>query len=115
MNLHPVLEWIDANREEAIADLQRFCRQPSVAAQSWGMEEMAEIVEGALRGLEADTHLLPTRGFPVVVGKLDGESLRRLMIYNHYDVQPPEPLDEWASPPFDAEIRDGVLYARGVA
>ncbi|MEO5952190.1 MAG: M20/M25/M40 family metallo-hydrolase [Chloroflexia bacterium] len=115
MNLQPVLEWIDANRDEAVADLQRFCRQPSVAAQSWGMEEMAEIVEGALRGLEADTHLLSTRGFPVVVGKLDGESPRRLMIYNHYDVQPPEPLDEWISPPFDAEIRDGILYARGVA
>lgn len=115
MDLSPVLEWIEANSAEAIADLQRFCRQPSVAAQNWGMDEMSEIVANSLRGLQADTHLLPTRGFPVVVGKLDGDSPRRLMIYNHYDVQPPEPLDEWTSPPFEAEIRDGFIYARGVA
>ena len=115
MNVTPVLEWIEAQRDEAVADLQRFCRQPSVAAQGLGMAEMAEIVEGALRGLGADTHLLPTRGYPVVVGRLEGESARRILVYNHYDVQPPEPLEEWTSPPFEAEIRDGTLYARGVA
>lgn len=115
MDLTPVLNWLDAHREEAVADLQRFCRQPSVAAQNWGMAEMAEIVENALRGLEADTHLLTTKGYPVVVGRFDGDSPARLLIYNHYDVQPPEPLDEWTSPPFDAEIRDGAIYARGVA
>ncbi len=110
-----VLAWIDAHRAEAIADLQRFCRQPSVAAQQWGMEEMAAMVQEAMRGLGIEPQLVPTHGFPVVVGSLGGASPRRLAIYNHYDVQPPEPLDAWTTPPFDAVIRDGKLYARGVA
>src|SRR4051794_35908648 len=109
--LRPVLAWIDSQREAAVADLQRFCRQPSVAAQDWGMSEMAEIVADGLRELGADTQLVPTRGYPVVVGRLPGDNSARLMIYNHYDVQPPEPLDEWRVPPFDAAIEDGTLIA----
>src|SRR5579859_234427 len=113
--LEVVLSWIDAHREEAIADLQRFCRQPSIAAQNWGMEEMAKIVVVALQQLGAETSAVDTAGYPVIVGQLAGRSARRLAIYNHYDVQPPEPLEDWVTPPFDATIRDGKLYARGVA
>jgi acetylornithine deacetylase/succinyl-diaminopimelate desuccinylase-like protein len=113
--LEPVFAWIDAQREAAIADLQRYCRQPSIAAQGVGMEEMAAIVAADLRELGADTALVATAGYPVAVGRLDGDSPRRVMIYNHYDVQPPEPLEEWRTPPFEAAIEDGVLYARGVA
>jgi acetylornithine deacetylase/succinyl-diaminopimelate desuccinylase-like protein len=58
---------------------------------------------------------VPTGGFPVVLGRLAGSSDKTLMFYNHYDVQPPDPLELWQSPPFAAEIRDGHLYARGVA
>jgi acetylornithine deacetylase/succinyl-diaminopimelate desuccinylase-like protein len=79
------------------------------------MGDMAEIVADDLRKLGADTALIPTRGYPVAVGRLPGESSSRLMIYNHYDVQPPEPLDEWRVAPFDAAIEDGLLVARGVA
>ncbi|GIV96596.1 MAG: peptidase M20 [Herpetosiphonaceae bacterium] len=114
-SLEPVLAWIDARHEAAIADLQRFCRQPSVAAQGWGMDEMADLVVEALEECGASTSLVPTAGFPVVVGRLKGAGSRHLAIYNHYDVQPPEPLEAWSSPPFEAQIRDGVLYARGVA
>jgi acetylornithine deacetylase/succinyl-diaminopimelate desuccinylase-like protein len=115
MDIAPVLAWIDEHREEALADLMRFCRQPSVAAQGWGMAEMASVVEGSLRELGAETRLVPTHGYPVVVGRLEGTSPVRLLIYNHYDVQPPEPLEEWTSPPFEPAVRDGALYARGVA
>ena len=114
-HLEAVLSWIDEQRDNAIADLERFCRQPSVAAQDWGMEEMAAIVSDSLGSIGADTTLVPTEGYPVVVGRLDGPGSRRLAIYNHYDVQPPEPLDQWATSPFEAVIRDGALYARGVA
>jgi acetylornithine deacetylase/succinyl-diaminopimelate desuccinylase-like protein len=113
--LEPVLTWIEAQREAAIAGLQRFCRQPSISAQGQGMREMAQLVAESLRELGAETELLPTQGFPVVVGRLAGESTRRLAIYDHYDVQPPEPLEAWIMPPFEARIRDGRLYARGVA
>ena len=114
-DLESVFAWIDAHQEAAIADLQRYCRQPSIAAQGAGMEEMAAIVAADLRDLGAETTLVATPGYPVAVGRLDGDSPRRVMVYNHYDVQPPEPLEEWRTPPFEAAIQDGVLYARGVA
>ena len=51
---------------------------------------------------------------PVVFAEL-GQGERTLLIYDHYDVQPPDPLEEWESPPFEPTIRDGKFYARGVA
>ncbi len=111
--LEPILTWIDAHRDAAVATLQRFCRQPSISAQNRGMQEMAEIAAESLRELDAETSLVLTQGFPMVVGRLTGERARRLAIYDHYDVQPPEPLEAWSVPPFDATIRDGRLYARG--
>lgn len=113
--LESVLQWIDDHREEAIADLQRFCQQPSVAAQDQGMQAMADLTIKGLQDLGAETLLVPTTGYPVAVGQLQGESARRLVIYDHYDVQPPEPLEAWTFPPFAAQIAEGKLYARGVA
>jgi len=113
--LDPLLTWIDSHREAAIASLQRFCRQPSISAQNRGMQDMAELVADSLRDLGAETSLVPTQGFPVVVGRLAGECTTRLAIYDHYDVQPPDPLEAWSVPPFEAALRDGRLYARGVA
>jgi acetylornithine deacetylase/succinyl-diaminopimelate desuccinylase-like protein len=57
--------------------------------------------------------IFPTAGAPVVVGRMNGRSARTLLFYNHYDVQPPEPLELWTSPPFEPTVRDGTLYARG--
>src|SRR5712691_2593227 len=113
--IEPILTWIDAHRDAAIATLQRFCHQPSISAQNRGMQEMAELVAESLRELDAETSLVLTPGFPMVVGRLTGERARRLAIYDHYDVQPPEPLEAWSVPPFAATMRDGRLYARGVA
>lgn len=114
-SLEPVLAWITQHQQDAIADLQQFCRQPSVSAQSQGMSEMAEMVAKNLKALGATTTIVPTEGFPVIVGQLTGTNSSRLAFYNHYDVQPPEPLEAWSVHPFDATIRDGKLYARGVA
>jgi len=113
--LEPVLTWIEGHRDAALADLQRFCRQPSISAQGQGMREMAQIVAESLRDLGAETSLVPTQGFPVVVGRLAGVSTHRLVIYDHYDIQPPEPMEAWSVPPFEAVVKDGRLYARGVA
>ena len=110
-----ILAYVDQHMEETVARLEAFCRQPSIAAQGEGMHEMAELVGTALRRVGAQVELVPTDGFPVVVGRLSGTSPKTLMFYNHYDVQPPDPLELWDSPPFAAEIRDGHLYARGVA
>jgi acetylornithine deacetylase/succinyl-diaminopimelate desuccinylase-like protein len=113
--LQPILAWIDAHRDDALSHLQQICRQPSVAAQDWGMKEMAQMVAASLQDLGAATSVIATDGYPVFVGQLAGDSPRRLAIYDHYDVQPPEPLDAWSFPPFEATISNGHLYARGVA
>ncbi|MDE3091824.1 MAG: M20/M25/M40 family metallo-hydrolase [Chloroflexota bacterium] len=107
--------YVDRNRERFIAELQDFCRQPSVAAQNLGMREMAQKVLARLQRLGANARLIEVKdGAPVVYGEI-GAGKRTLMIYDHYDVQPPEPLELWDSPPWQAAIRDGKVFARGVA
>lgn len=111
-----VFAHIDAHSEDYISLLQLFCRQPSIAAQGAGMLEMAGMVKDELASLEAKPELVDTRGgFPVVYVEIPGASDRTLSFYNHYDVQPADPLDEWESDPWAAEIRDGRIWARGVA
>jgi acetylornithine deacetylase/succinyl-diaminopimelate desuccinylase-like protein len=110
-----ILAYIDDHLSDTVGRLQAFCRQPSIAAQGVGMAEMAELVRSTFQQAGLQAELLPTGGYPAVLGRLAGTGTRTLMFYNHYDVQPPEPLDLWESPPFAAEIRDGHLYARGVA
>ncbi len=111
-----VYAYIDEHARDYISLLQQFCHQPSIAAQSAGMLEMAKMVEAELEALGAAPRLVDTRGgFPVVYGSLTGSSNRTLSFYNHYDVQPADPLDQWESDPWAAEIRDGRIWARGVA
>jgi len=107
--------YVEANAERFIEELKEFCRQPSIAAQGIGLEEMAELVQARLERLGAEVRLIPVGdGPPVIYGQL-GEGQRTLLFYNHYDVVPPEPLDLWESEPFEPQIREGKLYARGVA
>ncbi len=107
--------YVEQNKDRFISELQEILRQPSISAQNVGMKETADMVIARLNRLGAKTRLIPVKdGYPVVFGEI-GEGPRTLMIYDHYDVQPPEPLDLWTSPPFAAEIRNGRLYARGVA
>lgn len=107
--------YVEQNKDRFIAELQAILRQPTISAQNVGMKETADMVVARLNKLGAKTRLIPVKdGYPVVYGEI-GEGPRTLMIYDHYDVQPPEPLDLWTSQPFAAEIRNGRLYARGVA
>lgn len=108
-------QYIETSKDRFIGELQALVRQPSISAQNAGMKETADLVRARLDKLGCQTKLIPVKdGYPVVFGEI-GEGRRTLMIYDHYDVQPPEPLDLWTSPPFAAEIRQGRLYARGVA
>jgi acetylornithine deacetylase/succinyl-diaminopimelate desuccinylase-like protein len=110
-----ILAYIDDHLPDTVARLQAFCRQPSIAAQSLGMAEMADLVCSTFQEAGLQAELVPAGGYPVVIARLAGTGPKTLMFYNHYDVQPPEPLDLWQSPPFAAEIRAGHLYARGAA
>ncbi len=111
-----VLQYIDYHADEFIARVQTLCRQPSIAAQGIGMAETAAMVTQMLRQVGVDARQVPTAGYPVILGQIPGpQGSKTLGFYNHYDVQPPEPLELWESDPFAAEIRDGHIYARGVA
>lgn len=106
--------YLDSHHHQFLEELKTYLRQPSVAAQNHGMAEMAQLTQERLQARGFKTRLIPTAGFPVVYGEI-GEGPRTLLIYDHYDVQPADPLDLWESPPFEPTIRDGNLYARGVA
>lgn len=112
--MQDVRQVIEERKQVYLDWLVRLCRQPSISAQNVGMDETANLVEELLQGIGAETRQIPTSGFPVVYGEL-GAGQKALAFYNHYDVQPPEPLEAWHSDPFAAEIRDGAIYARGVA
>lgn len=107
--------YIEEHLEESLQDLARLCRQPSVSAQNHGIRECAELTATILRAHGFTAEILPTRGHPVVTGHAPGDGTRTLLLYNHYDVQPAEPLELWTTPPYEPAIRDGKMYARGVS
>ncbi len=113
--------YIDEHLSETLEDLKRLARIPSVSSKGETMEPAAALVGELLRGCGFSVQVMPTAGFPVVyadsgaAGQSGQHAGRTLMCYNHYDVQPPEPLDLWTSPPFEPTERDGRLYARGIS
>ncbi len=114
-NYHELDAYLESHLEESIAELSRLCAQPSVAAQNWGLKECAELVRDMLQKRGFNCQIIPTHGAPVVYAERRGKNQKTLLFYNHYDVQPPEPLELWESPPFEPTLRDGKLYARGVS
>jgi acetylornithine deacetylase/succinyl-diaminopimelate desuccinylase-like protein len=107
--------YIDAHFDEFIEELRGFCARPAIAAQGVGMTESAAMVAGKLEAMGCEVEVVEVEGGPpVVIGEM-GSGQRTLLLYNHYDVQPPEPLELWDSPPFAGEVRDGKFYARGAA
>ncbi|HEX8807165.1 MAG TPA: M20/M25/M40 family metallo-hydrolase, partial [Candidatus Aquilonibacter sp.] len=104
--------YIEKNLDGYIAELTEFASIPSVSSQSTGIAEAARWLQQALLRRGVDARILPTAGNPVVVGKI-GAGKRTVLLYNHYDVQPPEPLDAWSTPPFEPTLRDGKLFGRG--
>jgi len=107
--------FLESHLDDSLRELGRLVAQPSISAQKIGLTETASLVADLLRarGFEATIH--PTAGAPVVVARRKGQGDKTLLFYNHYDVQPPEPLELWESPPFEPQIRDGKMYGRGVS
>ncbi len=108
--------YLETHAHEAQSLLERLCRQPSVAAQGWGITEMAALIEEVLQAAGFRTQRLLTEGAPpAIYGEQRGRSPFTLLLYNHYDVQPAEPLELWHSPPFEPTVREGKLYGRGTS
>jgi acetylornithine deacetylase/succinyl-diaminopimelate desuccinylase-like protein len=116
-----LISYLDAHPREAQSILETLARQPSIAAQNVGMDEAADLVESLLSKAGFETQRLYAEGAPPAIygeqraSRWRGSSPFTLLLYNHYDVQPAEPLELWESPPFEPTVRDGKLYARGVS
>jgi acetylornithine deacetylase/succinyl-diaminopimelate desuccinylase-like protein len=108
-------EHVRAHTRQYVDELKALIRQPSVSAQKIGIEETAQIVLARAKksGVGARIERVPG-GPPTVIGEA-GSGKRTLLVYDHFDVQPPEPLDEWETPPFEPVERAGMLYGRGVS
>ena len=110
-------EYVHANLNRFVKDVTRLASQASVSARHQGIEECAELVERMMQDVGIMTKTLKMDGAaPLVYGEMkSSKSTKTVMFYNHYDVQPEEPLELWKSPPFKPEVRDGRLYGRGVS
>ncbi|HYV78684.1 MAG TPA: M20/M25/M40 family metallo-hydrolase, partial [Streptosporangiaceae bacterium] len=108
--------WVRERREQLIGELSRWVAQPSVSATGEGMAEAQRHAAGLLTSCGLEPEVVRTDGWPVILGRAPGpERAPHVLIYGHYDVQPPGPLGEWASPPFTPEIRGDRMFGRGVA
>lgn len=115
------LQYAHEKRASFLEDLKTFVRIPSISTDSKPKPEMqqaAEWVAQELRKLGMDhVEIYPTKGHPVIYGELlnAGPDKPTVLLYGHYDVQPPDPLDLWKSPPFEPEQRGENLYGRGAS
>ena len=107
--------YLEKNLDKSIAELSKLVAQPSISAQGIGLKECANLVAEMLRTRGFTAEVMDTEGAPVVFAVRKGTGDKTLLFYNHYDVQPPEPLELWESPPFEPSLRDGKLYGRGVS
>lgn len=112
--MHPE-EYVQNNRAAILAELFQLLRQPSISTRDEGVRECAAMLAAMMRKVGISTEIFETARHPVVYGELIKEGAPTVLVYGHYDVQPPEPLEEWLSPPFEPEIRDGKIYGRGTS
>ena len=114
-DLARVFAYVDAHQQEFIDRLLAYVARPSISAHGVGIRETADFLLSYLQELGMEAHLLEGGGWPFVYGRHGGSAhAPTALLYGHYDVQPPDPLDAWNSPPFEPEIRDGRIWGRGV-
>lgn len=116
--MEEIKAYIEKNKERFLSELFDLIKIPSISAMeehSADMQKTADYIKQALLSAGADkAEIMETAGFPVVFAKkIIDDSLPTVLVYGHYDVQPVEPLDLWESPPFEPEVREGKIYARG--
>lgn len=112
-NVEKIDRFIVQNLDRYLDEIKRLCSQPSVSATGEGVFECADLVVEILNAHGLEGRKFDTAGYPIVIGKSRSNSKKNLLFYNHYDVQPVEPLDLWESDPFTPVVKDGCLFARG--
>ena len=113
--LEQVFAHITARREDFVRRVMDYVRHPSISAHDIGIREVAQLLVEMLAELGLDAEAVPTAKHPMVLARWDKKpGAPTVLLYGHYDVQPPDPLEEWVSPPFEPTIRDGRIWARGI-
>lgn len=115
-----VEDWLEAHEAQALDTLMRFCAIPSVSTDPAYAQGIADAATFVARQLTQagfpQVEVIATGGHPVVLAEwCDVPGAPTILVYGHYDVQPPDPLDKWTSPPFQPTLREGRLYARGAS
>src|SRR4051794_17829065 len=115
--MNSVQSYIESHRDAFAADLAELLRIPSISAQADKNAEThraAEWVASQFKNMGLKPEVIPTKGHPLVYAETPAVPGKPVVLcYGHYDVHPPEPLDEWISPPFEPTVRDGNIFARG--
>ncbi|MEE9237845.1 MAG: M20/M25/M40 family metallo-hydrolase [Thermoplasmata archaeon] len=111
-----VFSYIESHFEGFTEDLREYCRVATISAEGEGFKEGANATRRLLEEYSIDAKEMSVPAGPnLVLGEAGGQGGPTLLLYNHYDVQPVDPIEEWDSDPFDPVVREGNLYARGVA
>lgn len=121
--LKPVLEQLAHNHDAALARLEAFLAIPSVSTDpnhTTDIRRAANWLGKTLPQMGLQTRIHTTKGHPILVAKSHGDDVLNpnaphVLFYGHYDVQPPDPLDQWTTPPFEPAIRNNAIYARGAS
>jgi len=117
--MEPIYQYIEDNQKRFISELFTLLKQPSISSQRIGVQECAELLAGMMEDAGISCDILPMGGRnnpPLVYGEISSPNAKKtVLIYGHFDIQPPEPLELWDSPPFEPTIRNGRIYARGSA
>jgi len=113
-------DYIRTHAERFLEELKDFLRIPSISTDPTHTGDVARAAEWVAERLRAagleNVEIIPTQRHPLVYADwLHAPGKPTVLCYGHYDVQPPDPLEEWISPPFEPQVRDGNLYARGAA
>ena len=119
MKYKKTIQHIDKNMNDLLKDLQTLIKQPSISAKNEGIEECSVLVSKMLKrsGISSEILRLNKNAAPLVFGEVRSKSnpSRTLLFYNHYDVQPVEPIDEWNDPPFSGKIIGNKIFGRGAS
>ncbi|MDK2981954.1 MAG: hypothetical protein PWQ55_2301 [Chloroflexota bacterium] len=113
MNFQHTDTYIDSHMDGSLEELALLVAQPSVSARREGLVECADLVEGLFRKRDFDVQRFENEGAPILVAERKGRSDKTVLFYNHYDVQPAEPLHRWKTPPFELARNDGRVFGRG--
>ena len=112
--LAQVTRWVSGHRDEMIAEWAEWVRHPSVSSDGTGFPAATSYAADLVQRCGLVPEVVESGGRPVVFGTWDGSCRApHVLIYGHYDVQPPGPLAEWQTPPFEPDMRDGRMYGRG--